>query len=161
MKLQPCNPGFVTGRDAILQADQINNDGVNQCRIWSAFAKRGLGYSASQGSPYNVHDGTEAFDMPPTKVLDCSGALGIEDLTHSQLSLYPNPTKGEFYILTDKSYGNTEIKIQDLTGKLIHSTVLNLNDQKATVDISNVPAGVYVVTIETPEGKTTKKLIKR
>ena len=161
MKLQPCNPGFVTGRDAILQADQINNDGVNQCRIWSAFAKRGLGYSASQGSPYNVHDGTEAFDMPPTNVLDCSGALGIEDLTHSQLSLYPNPTKGEFYILTDKSYGNTEIKIQDLTGKLIHSTVLNLNDQKATVDISNVPAGVYVVTIETPEGKTTKKLIKR
>lgn len=161
MKLQPCNPGFVTGRDAILQADQINNDGVNQCRIWSAFAKRGLGYGASQGSPYNVHDGTEAFDMPPTNVLDCSGALGIEDLTHSQLSLYPNPTKGEFYILTDKSYGNTEIKIQDLTGKLIHSTVLNLNDQKATVDISNVPAGVYVVTIETPEGKTTKKLIKR
>ncbi|NLN33964.1 MAG: T9SS type A sorting domain-containing protein [Flavobacteriaceae bacterium] len=161
MKLQPCNPGFVTGRDAILQADQINNDGVNQCRIWSAFAKRGLGYSASQGSPYNVHDGTEAFDMPPTNVLDCSGALGIEDLTHSQLSLYPNPTKGEFYILTDKSYGNTEIKIQDLTGKLIHSTVLNLNDQKATVDISSVPAGVYVVTIETPEGKTTKKLIKR
>lgn len=161
MKLQPCNPGFVTGRDAILQADQINNDGVNQCRIWSAFAKRGLGYSASQGSPYNVHDGTEAFDMPPTNVLDCSGALGIEDLTHSQLSLYPNPTKGEFYILTDKSYGNTEIKIQDLTGKLIHSAVLDMKNQKGTVDISNVPAGVYVVTIETPEGKTTKKLIKR
>ncbi|PTL98998.1 MAG: peptidase, partial [Bacteroidetes bacterium] len=46
MKLQPCNPGFVTGRDAILMADQLNNAGANQCLIWEAFARRGLGLSA-------------------------------------------------------------------------------------------------------------------
>ncbi|KAB2848536.1 MAG: hypothetical protein F9K44_10575 [Hyphomicrobiaceae bacterium] len=64
MKLQPCSPHFVDARDAILQADQVDNGGANQCRIWRAFAKRGLGFSASAGSSTSVLDGTEAFDLP-------------------------------------------------------------------------------------------------
>lgn len=64
MKLQPCSPGFVDGRDAILAADQAIYGGANQCLIWDAFAKRGLGASASQGSSGNVNDGVQAFDTP-------------------------------------------------------------------------------------------------
>lgn len=63
--LQPCSPGFVDGRDAILAADQALYGGAYQCLIWDAFAKRGLGYSASQGSSGSTSDGTEAFDLPP------------------------------------------------------------------------------------------------
>lgn len=69
MKLQPCSPGFVDGRNAILQADLANNGGANQCLIWGAFAKRGLGFSASQGSSGSRSDGTEAFDLPPSCTL--------------------------------------------------------------------------------------------
>jgi extracellular elastinolytic metalloproteinase len=46
MMLQPCNPSFVQGRDAILQADQVLTGGQNTCPIWRAFAKRGLGQNA-------------------------------------------------------------------------------------------------------------------
>jgi extracellular elastinolytic metalloproteinase len=62
---QPCNPGFVDARDAILQAELTLTGGLNQCLLWSAFAKRGLGASADQGSANSVTDGTEAFDLPP------------------------------------------------------------------------------------------------
>jgi len=71
MKLQPCGPGFVDGRNAILAADDVltgdgsTNSGANHCTIWSAFALRGLGFSADQGSPNSVTDGTPAFDLPP------------------------------------------------------------------------------------------------
>lgn len=65
LKLQPCNPGFVDGRNAILQADAALYGGENTCLIWKAFAKRGLGYSAVQGSSGSVSDGVQAFDMPP------------------------------------------------------------------------------------------------
>ncbi len=64
MKLQPCSPGFVDARNAILLADQNNYGGANQCLIWTAFAKRGLGFSASQGSSGSRSDGTQAFDLP-------------------------------------------------------------------------------------------------
>ncbi len=64
MKLQPCSPGFVDGRDAILAADMAIYGGANQCTLWDAFAKRGLGVSADQGSTASKNDGTEAFDTP-------------------------------------------------------------------------------------------------
>ena len=74
MKLQPCSPGFVNGRNAILQADTLLTGGANQCAIWKGFAKRGLGFSAVQGSSDNVNDGTEAFDLPAA----CRATLSID-----------------------------------------------------------------------------------
>jgi extracellular elastinolytic metalloproteinase len=64
LKLQPCNPGFVDGRDAILLADELLYDGSHRCAIWEAFAKRGLGRSAQQNDPDDHIDGIEAFDVP-------------------------------------------------------------------------------------------------
>ena len=69
MKLQPCSPGFVDARDAILAADVANYGGANQCLIWEVFARRGLGASANQGSSGNKSDGTQAFDLPAS----CNG----------------------------------------------------------------------------------------
>ncbi|MFQ5569991.1 MAG: M36 family metallopeptidase, partial [Rhodothermales bacterium] len=73
MKLQPCSPGFVDGRDAIILADDLltgdgdpaTQDGKNLRIIWSVFARRGLGWSADQGTSNSRSDGTEAFDLPP------------------------------------------------------------------------------------------------
>lgn len=64
MKLQPCSPGFVDGRDAILLADEMLYNNAHRCAIWAAFARRGLGYSANQGSSTNASDGSQAFDVP-------------------------------------------------------------------------------------------------
>ena len=65
LKFLACYPGMVDGRDAILAADSADYNGANQCLIWSVFAKRGLGYSADQGSNYDICDGVAAFDLPP------------------------------------------------------------------------------------------------
>ncbi len=65
LKLQPCSPGFVDARDAILLADQMNNASANECLIWESFAGRGLGFSAAQGDTNDKTDGTQAFDVPP------------------------------------------------------------------------------------------------
>lgn len=66
LTLQACSPGFIDGRDAILAADSMLNDGVNSCLIWEVFARRGLGYSARQGSSFNRNDARPAFDLPPS-----------------------------------------------------------------------------------------------
>lgn len=65
LKLQPCSPGMIDGRDAILQADQLLYNGAHQCLIWEVFARRGFGYSASQGSNESRTDQIEAFDLSP------------------------------------------------------------------------------------------------
>ncbi|MBP6447313.1 MAG: M36 family metallopeptidase, partial [Saprospiraceae bacterium] len=71
LKLQVCNAGFVDGRNAIIQADMALNGGANVCLIWQVFARRGLGFSASQGLSSSRSDGTQAFDLPPA----CNGVV--------------------------------------------------------------------------------------
>jgi len=64
LKLQPCSPGFVDGRNAILKADSLMFGGVHSCLIWNCFARRGLGFSANQGSSSRRDDGIAASDLP-------------------------------------------------------------------------------------------------
>jgi hypothetical protein len=65
LRLQNCSPGFMDSRNAILTADQNLYGGAHYCTIWNAFARRGMGYSATQGSAFSVTDGTAAFNLPP------------------------------------------------------------------------------------------------
>jgi extracellular elastinolytic metalloproteinase len=65
LKFQGCGPGFVVGRDAIIAADQALTGGENGCIIWASFARRGLGFSAVQGTSASRNDNTEAFDTHP------------------------------------------------------------------------------------------------
>ncbi|KAF2679942.1 extracellular metallo proteinase MEP [Lentithecium fluviatile CBS 122367] len=60
LALQPCNPTFVSAREAILDADKALTGGENQCEIWKGFAKRGLG----TGAVYNSRARTNSFDVP-------------------------------------------------------------------------------------------------
>lgn len=97
MRLQPCSPGFVDGRDAILAADVALYGGENRCRIWEVFARRGLGFSATQGSTNNRSDGVEAFDLPPTCFMDaepeiitvCAPTGAVYIITAGEISASP------------------------------------------------------------------------
>lgn len=86
MKLQPCNPTFVEARDAILTANQVNHEGADQCRLWAAFAKRGLGYQAAAGNSEVVNDGVESFALPPSCTLAITPLLA--DLCQPQAAQF-------------------------------------------------------------------------
>jgi hypothetical protein len=72
---QPCDPMFLDARDAILAADDSLYASRNRCRIWTAFAKRGMGVSADDGVPATPQQVTEAFDLPP----DCQRCGDVDD----------------------------------------------------------------------------------
>ena len=81
LKLQPCNPGFVDQRNAILAADRNIYGGRHACAMWTAFAKRGLGYDANQGSSNSVSDQIASSALPPaptivTQPIDATAAVG-------------------------------------------------------------------------------------
>jgi len=64
MKLAPVNPNFLEARDAIIQADLVNNGGANFDELWAAFAKRGMGGSAFSPDSSTTIGVEEAFDLP-------------------------------------------------------------------------------------------------
>ncbi|MCL4790322.1 MAG: M36 family metallopeptidase, partial [Verrucomicrobia bacterium] len=71
MNLCPLNPTFIQARDAILQADIVNNCGENWFELWAAFVKRGMGWFAS-GPPSRTTTGiAESFAAPPCAPNPC------------------------------------------------------------------------------------------
>lgn len=154
LKLQPCNPGFVDGRDAILQADEIANDGENECLIWHAFAKRGLGYSAQQGSTNSKSDGTEAFDVPQT----CALGVGNNDNIKNKFVVYPNPSQGEINIQSRFGISEAQISIFDMNGRLIVEQEVEMHNT-GTINASNLTPGIYMIKIEGGGFNQTTKLI--
>jgi uncharacterized repeat protein (TIGR01451 family) len=109
LKLQPCSPGFVDVRDAILLADELAYGGNNRCLIWEAFARRGLGYSADQGSGGSRDDNEEAFDLPPL----CQDILYLAKTTE-QTTVSPGDTiRYEFLISNRSGSLLTGVEIQD------------------------------------------------
>jgi hypothetical protein len=94
---------------------------------------------------------------------DPSGSLS-EDETVSAV-VYPNPTVGETavrYNLMNNS--DVTIEVRDMTGKTIQ-TVTKLNQasgmNELTFDTTDFSSGVYYVTVNTENGSTTKKFIKK
>jgi len=73
-RLQPAQVGFIDGRDAIIGADQIFYNGENECLIWNAFSRRGLGINADQGNTDDINDGTANFENS----LRCNPRLDIK-----------------------------------------------------------------------------------
>ncbi|MFN8250648.1 MAG: M36 family metallopeptidase [Ferruginibacter sp.] len=81
MKLQPCSPGFIDGRDAIIQADNNLYGGAHLCAIKEAFRRRGMGEGASQGSSFSVTDqvpsftgASTVFTQQPQSTTACAGS---------------------------------------------------------------------------------------
>lgn len=64
LKLQKCSPGFLDSRNAILKADSILYGNIYHAAIWKAFARRGMGWYAIQGSGASCVDQTDDYEAP-------------------------------------------------------------------------------------------------
>lgn len=158
MKLQSCQPGFIDGRDAILQADQIANNGANACYIWKVFANRGLGFSASQGASTDRFDQVEAFDLPPTITLPCQ-PLSTQEFAENNLKIYPNPADDIVNIdAIAGSIGKANLKIYDLNGKQVFNAPYDFNILQQ-VDVTALNRGLYILKIENTSVNISKKLL--
>lgn len=141
LKLQPCNPGFEDGRDAILLADRLNNDGNNQKMIWEVFARRGLGHSADQGSSGSRSDGITAFDIPPIY----KDALYIEKRAPVQVK----NQRGLEYSLVAKNFSGKTIYNIVLTDTLPEGLELSADD----IDCGTLDNGIITITLDSLENK--------
>ncbi|MEO6683699.1 MAG: M36 family metallopeptidase [Ginsengibacter sp.] len=79
MKIQPCSPGFIDGRDALLKADEILFNGKYACAIWQSFARRGMGINAKQGDTNITTDQETSYAVPSGARLRKSVDKAISD----------------------------------------------------------------------------------
>ncbi|UPT72325.1 MAG: M36 family metallopeptidase [Flavobacterium sp. JAD_PAG50586_2] len=157
LKLQPCLPSFVEGRDAIIAADQAITGGQDFCMIWEVFARRGLGLSASSGDGDSTTDQIEGFDVPAPGPV-CT--LGIDyNMNDDLISVYPNPSSGNFNIRINAFSGKINYQLFDLNGRIIIEKFNVDCNNEAQVNLVGVQTGIYLIKINADNLSTTKKIM--
>lgn len=77
-------------------------------------------------------------------------------------NVYPNPFTDYFHFNVKKTASkNASLKVYAITGKLVKSEILPLNKGEVAVDARSLSRGMYIVQIETAEGKSSFKMIKQ
>jgi hypothetical protein len=157
IKLQPCSPTFVSGRDAIIAADQAITGGKDYCMIWEVFAARGLGKNASAGDENIGNDQVEDFTLPASGP-NC--LLAVQDFENeSVMKMYPNPTSGTINIQINQYVGKVTIQVSDLTGRVVY-TIENADFEGGkALNLSALTKGVYIVSVKGDDLNYVEKVI--
>ncbi len=91
---------------------------------------------------------------------DCDGedliTTTTNPLTALQVSIFPNPTSGELWIVFPHKIEG-ELTFRDYTGKSILRQVLHQENQ---LDLSSAPDGIYTIEIKTANSIWVKRVVK-
>ncbi|SEL15346.1 Por secretion system C-terminal sorting domain-containing protein [Aquimarina amphilecti] len=79
------------------------------------------------------------------------------EITKESIILYPNPVEHSFFVENNKDE-LLSIKVMNLEGKVLRTFKSEINDTKLSVDINDLPKGVYLVTIFSKDSKEQKAI---
>jgi hypothetical protein len=89
--------------------------------------------------------------------------VGIETAqSGSGFMIYPNPTRDVLNVQINQKLGFNKLSIVDASGRMVHSEILNGNQAQQTVQVNlnNLAAGLYQITLEGNGKRSTAKFSK-
>jgi hypothetical protein len=86
---------------------------------------------------------------------------GVESDSTNQntISMFPNPADQSILISTGCCNCDTRIVIQNIAGQIVHDENNNSNSGITRIDVANLAAGTYIVSVQTGDQFSSAKLI--
>ena len=88
-------------------------------------------------------------------------ALGVSSTNDraelTGISASPNPTNGVLVVRSTELIPNALVELSDVRGRILLREQTDL--QQRTLDVSELPAGVYVLSVRAEEGRWTERLV--
>ncbi len=105
-------------------------------------------------------NGSQKFSLI---VYGMDGTVSVKKEFFDNLSVYPNPVTNILNISADLvSIADATVELYDVTGKLVYKNAeLFYNTNSATIDISTLQPGVYMLKLQTDNTVQTVKIIKK
>ncbi|MBY8961668.1 T9SS type A sorting domain-containing protein [Flavobacterium sp. D11R37] len=131
------------------------------------------------GTEVVLEEGFEALygSIDRFYVEGCSGNFAVRQAMHQEEQedktkemspvgngtiIYPNPVENELTITTQDNLMITAINLYSVEGKLILNNVSSQKSNTYMLDLSSVTKGVYLLSVETNDGKTEiSKIVKK
>jgi len=97
----------------------------------------------------NTADASEVYTLP-------SSSLASKEIEYQKkLSAFPIPTNKTLNIFNPGN-GANKVEVYDVSGKMVVSKSFNINENRISVKVENLPKGNYIYKI----GNLTSKFIK-
>ncbi|MBK9460774.1 MAG: T9SS type A sorting domain-containing protein [Sphingobacteriales bacterium] len=159
-------------------ASEINNDyftlyssidGTNYIQITTV---KGVGNSNTnqhyQMLDKNAANGLTYYRLTQTDYDGTTKQLGVVTVSRNTTvfvsTIEPNPASNLVSLSFDSpKVATATLLVYDVVGKLVYTQQLNTTagNNKLTLDVSSYAVGTYFVTINTPNGTSTTKLLKK
>lgn len=101
--------------------------------------------------------------VPVTFTVTVNTPVKENPLTNRSVKVYPNPGHGIYTVeIQSDNTSITEAEITDLTGRIVYSVqhTQSLTDQRFTISVPQLPAGVYLLRIKSGTHQEVLKLIR-
>ena len=82
----------------------------------------------------------------------------IENKATSAFELYPNPSKGEIKISSDKEWINS-IDVVNIYGELVYTKQIPAYKKEQLLSLSHLSKGIYFIKVSSNDSKLTKKIV--
>ncbi|KGO94855.1 T9SS type A sorting domain-containing protein [Flavobacterium subsaxonicum] len=116
--------------------------------------------AGSTTSATNTESATGWFDNIAVKTSASDSLLAVKDVVAAtQFSIFPNPATNVINVTNADNTLVNNVAIVDVNGRTVKSVKFN-GAAETQVNISDLASGVYMVTIASENGTTTKKIVK-
>jgi hypothetical protein len=115
--------------------------------------------TAAQARVANISVSVASLPAQTVTVSQAKSNIGIDELQGNELSIFPNPTKGNFKIVPAKRFnGILDVQIVDMDGRIVLEKQYS-GKKEYEVDLSSASAGSYQIMIRTEKNLVVRKLV--
>lgn len=148
----------------------LNVNSITHVRVIDAVGSINSTYSTydSEGNkvndPYPTQFASGGFDLDAVGVIHVVGVTAVSDfgfqISDLGMQVYPNPSNdGEVTIRLNEDFIGNVISVVDLTGNIVAVQQLQTTNHK--LQTTNLPQGLYFITVASNSNTITQKLVIR
>ena len=162
LKIQPCGPGHIDGRDAMVAADAVLYGGANAAELSEAFTRRGYGQNAQQGSANSFTGIVANFDPLVINVANETAAPVLTE-AYRVSAAFPNPASSRATLRVEvREAQDVTVEVFDVMGRrvaLLHDGPMAAGQPNpVTFATGALAPGAYVVRVRGEQFQATRRV---
>ncbi|OYT17706.1 MAG: hypothetical protein B7C24_01300 [Bacteroidetes bacterium 4572_77] len=87
--------------------------------------------------------------------INCTIVDGVDELSQHHLSIYPNPVENGLITIESETV-MSQISINNMNGQVMR--IKSVNTKKEILNLSDLSAGIYIISVNTPSGVSHHKV---
>jgi len=113
-------------------------------------------------TPANAVANTVKFDNYTLKAVAVDGLLAVNNIetAATAISVYPNPVSDIINVANTQNVNVNRITVTDVNGRIVKEAKYG-NASNVQMNVSDLSAGVYMMSINSDKGTSVKKIVKQ